>query len=111
MDKKSTLYIVKTEPIAPDKEAFKSVFAARLKDAREDTIFSQGHVGAVIGKSATDYSKYERGLWFLPAAFWEPVCEKLYIDPWQLLTGRPLGKTPSLPAHLRNKKRRIPKQG
>ena len=110
MDKTSRLYLVKTDPIPPDKEAFKSIFAARLKDAREDTIYSQGQVGAVIGKSSADYSKYERGLWFLPAAYWEPVCEKLYIDPWQLLTGRPMGKTPSLPARLRNKKRRAPKQ-
>ena len=102
VDKKSTLYIVKTDPKRPDKDAFKKVFAERLAAARADTIFSQSDVGKVIGMSGNSYSKYEQGDSMLQPAFWAPVCEKLCIDPWQLLTGRPLTRTPELPAHLRN---------
>lgn len=102
VDKKSTLYIVKTDPKRPDKDAFKRVFAERLKQAREDTIFSQADVGKAIGMSGNSYSKYEQGDTMLQPAYWAAVCEKLYIDPWQLLTGRPLHKVPSIPAHHRS---------
>lgn len=111
VDKKSILRLVKNVPQRPDKDAFKVAFAKRLKEAREDTIFSQADVAKAIGMSANSYSKYEIGDSVLPAAFWVPVCEKLYIDPWQLLTGRPRHKTPDIPAHLRNPSRLKARRG
>lgn len=102
MDKSSILYIVKTLPKRPDKGAFKRVFADNLFEARIDTNFSQAQVGECIDMSGNSYAKYEQANSMLPLAYWEAVCEKLYISPWQLLTGRPHGATKPLPARYRN---------
>ncbi len=102
MDKSSTLYLVKTPPKRPDKEAFKQVFADNLFEARNDTTFSQAAVGSCIDMAANSYAKYEQADSMLPLAYLEPICEKLYISPWQLLTGRPQGPAAVLPANLRN---------
>ena len=113
VDKFSTLSLVKTtpkKPVRPDKDAFKEIFAQRLFDARDDTIFSQADVGACIDMSGNSYGKYEQADSMLPVAYWVPVCEKLYIDPWQLLTGRPRGVLPEIPPHLRNQQKRAPKR-
>ena len=103
--KSSTLYLVKKtvfQPGRPDKDAFKQVFADNLFEARNDTNFSQSVVGRCIDMSGNSYAKYEQADSMLPLAYWVPICEKLHISPWQLLTGRPQGKITALPAHQRN---------
>ncbi len=105
VDKSSTLFLVKTtpnKPERPDKDAFKQVFADNLFEARNDTKFTQAAVGRCIDMSANSYAKYEQADSMLPLAYLAPICERLYISSWQLLTGRPQGKIPELPARLRN---------
>ena len=65
-------------------------------------IKSNREVANEIGVPKETVRNWERGLAVMPAVYWAPVCEMLYLCPWELLTGscrRSL--MPDLPAHLR----------
>ncbi len=102
MDKTSILHIVNTQPNKPSKEGFDAIVGARLKAARIRTIFERIDVANKIGVPKETIRNWERGLAVMPAAYWAPVCEMLYIDPWELLVGASRRSLmPDLPPHLR----------
>ena len=96
------LYIVKTIAKKPNAEAFTVAFGERLQSLREDTIYKRPDVARRCGVKPDTVRQWEDGRAVMPAIHWPIVCEMLYIDPWQLLTGRSRREYPDLPAHLRN---------
>ena len=103
MDKKSTLYLVRSEPQTPEKPGFTKIFGQRLYDGRKRTLYSRKAVAKKCGVPKETVRSWERGMAVMPAAYWVVVCEMLYIDPWELLTGSARRSLmPDLPAHLRN---------
>lgn len=103
--KTAKLFVVKPAIRKPSKQAFTSRFAKRLKDAREDTIYERADIARACGVTKDTVRQWEDGRAVMPAAYWVTVCEMLYIDPWQLLTGRRRADLPDLPPHLRNPNR------
>ncbi len=108
MAKKFRLYLVKTKPEKserpekPEKPGFDGIFGERLKTARKRTIYKRIEVADEIGVPKETVRNWERGLAVMPAVYWAPVCEMLYLCPWELMTGacrRTL--MPDLPVHLR----------
>ena len=96
------LHIVKTRPKRPEMSAFTTAFGERLQSLREDTIYERSDVARECGVKTDTVRQWEVGRAVMPAVYWPIVCEMLYIDPWQLLTGRSRRSYPDLPAHLRN---------
>ncbi len=101
--KRPKLYLVSTGPKKPNAAAFTTVFGERLQDYREQTIYERIHIARACGVTKDNVRQWETGRAVMPAMHWQTVCEMLYIQPWQLLTGRPRREYPDLPAHLRRK--------
>ena len=102
MAKTFKLYLVKTKPKKPAKEGFDAIVGDRLETARKRSIFERIDVANKIGVPKETVRNWERGLAVMPAAYWAPVCEMLYIDPWELLVGASRRTLmPDLPPHLR----------
>ena len=102
VDKTSILHIVNTKLEKPSKDGFDAIVGDRLKTARIRTIFERIDVANKIGVPKETVRNWERGLAVMPAVYWAPVCEMLYIDPWELLVGASRRTLmPDLPSHLR----------
>ena len=111
MDKKTTLYIVTTDPKTPDKAAFTAIIGERLEDARGETRYERSDIARACGVDKNTVRMREEGRAVMTAVYWEVVCNMLYIDPWRLLTGRSRRKeVTDLPAHLRNPQPRVRKK-
>ncbi len=103
MAKTFRLYLVKTKPKKPAKPGFEKIFGVRLQNARTRTIYKRIDVAKKCDTPEETVRSWERGLAVMPAVYWASVCEMLYIDPWELLTGSSRRSLmPDLPAHLRN---------
>ncbi len=102
MAKTLKLYLVKTKLKKPEKEGFDAIVGGRLKIARIRSIYERIDVANKIGVPKETIRNWERGLAVMPAVYWAPVCEMLYIDPWELLVGASRRTLmPDLPPHLR----------
>ena len=111
MDKQFTLYIVKPKPKKPMKSGFEKIFGTRLENARTRTIYKRIDVAKKCKVPYETVRSWERGLAVMPAVYWESVCEMLYIDPWEFLTGSSRRSLmPDLPAHLRNTNHTVRKE-
>ena len=104
------LCIVKTMPKKPNAEAFTLAIGERLQSLREDTIYSRSDVARRCGVKPDTVRQWETGRAVMPAIHWATVCDMLYIDPWQLLTGRTRREYPDMPIRLRNPSKRPPKR-
>ena len=104
MDKSFKLYLVNTKPQKPAKEGFDAIVGGRLKNARIRSIYERIDVANEIGVPKETVRNWERGLAVMPAVYWVPICEMLYIDPWELLVGASRRTLmPDLPPHLRRR--------
>ena len=103
MDKQFTLYLVKPKPKKPTKPGFDKIFGVRFQNARTRTLYYRIDIAKKCDIPEETVRNWERGLAVMPAVYWVTVCEMLYIDPWELLTGSARRSLmPDLPAHLRN---------
>lgn len=99
--KKATLYVVSTKQKPPAKSGFTRTFGERLQAAREDTIYERADIARACGVTKDTVRQWETGRAVTPAVYWVTICEMLYVDIWQLLTGRPRGPVSPMPIHLR----------